>query len=139
MCSALYYFLKVLLMWTIFKVIIESVTKLLLFYVLVFQSQGMWDPSSPTRDQTHTPCIGRRSPNHWTARKSCSAPSLVAQSVKNPPAMQAGDTGDAHSIPGWVRSPGEGNGSPLQYSCLRNPMDRGARWATVHGITKSQT
>ena len=47
--------------------------------------------------------------------------------------MQAGDTGDAHSIPGWVRSPGEGNGSPLQYSCLRNPMDRGARWAAVHG------
>ena len=84
MCSALHYFLKVLLTWTIFKVIIEFVTKLLLFYVLVFQSQGMWDPSSPTRDQIHTPCIGRRSPNHWTARKSCSAFSLVAQSVKNP-------------------------------------------------------
>ena len=43
------------------------------------------------------------------------------------------------SIPGSGRSPGEGNGNPLQYSCLENPMDRGAWWATVHGVTKSQT
>ena len=43
------------------------------------------------------------------------------------------------SIPGPGRSPGEGNGNPLQYSCLENPMDRGARQATVHGVTKSQT
>ena len=43
--------------------------------------------------------------------------------VKNPPA-NAGDTGDLGSIPGSVRSPGEGNGKPLQYSCLENPMDR---------------
>ena len=42
-------------------------------------------------------------------------------------------------IPGWVRSPGEGNGNPLQYSCLGNPMDREAWWAIVHGVTKSQT
>ena len=47
---------------------------------------------------------------------------------------QAGDSG---SIPGSGRSPGEGNGSPLQYSCLRNPMDRGAWRATVHRISKS--
>ena len=47
--------------------------------------------------------------------------------------------GDVGSIPGWGRSPGEGNDNPLQYSCLENPMDRGARWATVHGVTKSQT
>ena len=44
------------------------------------------------------------------------------------------NAGDAHSIPGSGRSPGEGNGSPLQYSCLGNPMDRGAWWATVHGV-----
>ena len=44
-------------MWTIFKVFIESVTILLLFYVLVFWLQGMWDLSSPTRDQTHTPAL----------------------------------------------------------------------------------
>ena len=43
------------------------------------------------------------------------------------------------SIPGSGRSPGEGNGNPLQYSCLENPMDQGARWATVHGVAKSRT
>ena len=42
-------------------------------------------------------------------------------------------------IPGSGRSPGEGNGNPLQYSCLENPMDRGAWWAPVHGVGKSQT
>ena len=47
-------------------------------------------------------------------------------------------TGDTDSIPGWGRSPGGGNGNPLQYSCLENPMDRGAWWATVHGVTKSR-
>ena len=47
--------------------------------------------------------------------------------------------GDAGSIPGSGRSPGEGNGNPLQYSCLENPMDRGAWRATVHGVTKSRT
>ena len=47
--------------------------------------------------------------------------------------------GDPGSIPGLGRSPGEGNGNPLQYSCLENPMDRGPWEATVHGVTKSQT
>ena len=46
---------------------------------------------------------------------------------------------DMGSIPGSGRSPGEGNGNPLQYSCLENHMDRGAWWATVHGVAKSQT
>ena len=55
--------------------------------------------------------------------------------VKNLPA-NAGDTGDVGSIPGWGRSPGERNGNPLQYSCLGNPMDRGAWWATAHGVAK---
>ena len=41
-------------------------------------------------------------------------------------------------IPGLGKSPGEGNGNPLHYSCLENPMDRGAWWATVHGLAKSQ-
>ena len=53
--------------------------------------------------------------------------------VKNPPA----NAGDVGSIPELGRSPGEGNGNPLQYSCLGNPMDRGAGWATVHGVIKS--
>ena len=56
-------------MWAIFKVIIEFVT-ILLFFLFYFSGlQGMWDLSPPTRDQTHTPCLGRRSLNHWTARE----------------------------------------------------------------------
>ena len=51
--------------------------------------------------------------------------------VKNPPA-NAGDAGDLGSTPGWGIFPGGGRGSPLQYSCLENAMDRGAWWATVH-------
>ena len=47
--------------------------------------------------------------------------------------------GDPGSIPGSGRPPGEGNGTRLQYSCLENPTDKGAWWATVHGVTKSQT
>ena len=49
------------------------------------------------------------------------------------------NAGDLGSIPGLGRSPGEGIGNPLQYSCLENPMDRGAWWATVHGVAKSRT
>ena len=51
----------------------------------------------------------------------------------------ASNEGDLGLIPGSGRSPGEGNGNPLQYSCLKNPMDRGAWGATVHGVAKSQT
>ena len=58
--------------------------------------------------------------------------------VKNPPA-NAGDARDVSSIFGSGRSPGVGNGNRLQNSCLENSMDRGALWATVHGVTKSQT
>ena len=49
------------------------------------------------------------------------------------------NAGDLGSIPGLGRYPGEGNGNPLQYSCLENPMGGGAWWATVHGVTKSRT
>ena len=62
-------------------------------------------------------------------------PATGALVLKDPP-TDAGDVRDAGSIPGSERSPGEGNGNPLQYSCLENPMDRGAWWATVHGVTK---
>ena len=64
--------------------------------------------------------------------------SQVTLVVKNPPA-NAEDVRDAGSIPGSGRSPEEGNGNLIQYSCLENPMDRRALWATVHGVTKSQT
>ena len=61
--------------------------------------------------------------------------SLVAQMVK----ASTYNVGDLGSIPGSGRSPGEGNGNPLQCSCLENSMDGGAWWATVHGVTKSWT
>ena len=53
--------------------------------------------------------------------------------------LQEGDTGNVGPIPGLGRSPGEGHGNSLQYSCLGNPMDRGAWWATVHRVAKSWT
>ena len=53
--------------------------------------------------------------------------------------VSACNVGDLGSIPGLGRSPGEGNGNPLQYSCLENPVDGGAWWATVHGVAKSRT
>ena len=58
--------------------------------------------------------------------------SFFSSVIKNLPEIQG-------LIPGSGRSPGEGNGNPLQYSCLENPMDEGAWWATVHMVTKSQT
>ena len=61
----------------------------------------------------------------------------VAPAVKNPPA-NAGDIKGTNVIPGLRRSPGEGHGNSLQYSCLENPIDRGAQQATVHRVTKSQ-
>ena len=64
--------------------------------------------------------------------------SQVALVVKNLSA-NAGDLSDADLISGSGRSPGGGHGNPLQYSCLENPMDRGAWWATVYGASKSQT
>ena len=62
----------------------------------------------------------------------------MALVIKNLPAS-ARDVRDSGSIPGWGRSPGEGHGNPLQYSCLEKPMDRGVWRATIHGLAKSQT
>ena len=61
--------------------------------------------------------------------------SLITQMIKNLPVMQE----TWGSIPGLGRLSGEGNGNPLQYSCLENPMDRGAWWSAVHGVAKSRT
>ena len=67
----------------------------------------------------------------------------MAQTVKKKKKKKkkkiACNAGDLGSIPGSGRSPGEGNGNPLQYSCLENSMDRGVWWATVQGVAKSQT
>ena len=64
--------------------------------------------------------------------------SQVVLGVKNPPA-DAGNIRDLSSVPGLGKSPGGGHGSLIQYSCLENPMDRGAWRATVHRVAKSQT
>ena len=64
--------------------------------------------------------------------------SQVVLEVKYLP-VNAGDDRNMGLIPGSGRTPGVGNGNPLQYSCLENPMDRGAWWSKVHGVTKSQT
>ena len=83
----------------------------------------------------------------WGTKTSCNSiycavyfirASQMVLVVKNTP-TNAGDIRVAGSIPGSGRSPGEGNGYPLQYSCPENPMDRGAWRATVCGVTKSQT
>ena len=62
----------------------------------------------------------------------------MALVIENPPA-NAGDMRDVGSIPGSGRSPGEGHGKPLQYSCLENPMDREAWYTRVHRVAMSQT
>ena len=121
---------------------------------------GTWDLSPPTRDRNlRVPCIGRQILYHRTSRevpegflcKLCLAPqheimlsalslgtSRMVQQLKNPPAMQ-GDTGDLGLIPGAGGTPGGGNGSPLQYSCLGNPMVRGAWRAAVQRVAELDT
>ena len=66
-------------------------------------------------------------------------PGSPAGSVGKESACNAGGAGTEHSIPGLGRYPRGGNGNPLQYSCLENPMNSGAWWATVHGAAKSWT
>jgi len=82
--------------------------------------------SSWARDLTFVSCIGRRILIHYFPGGSDGKASAY-------------NTGDPGSIPWLGRSSGEGNGNPLQYSCLENPMDGGAWWATVHGVAKSRT
>ena len=84
----------------------------------------MWDLSSPTRDQTQTPCL------------TCEA-SLMDQWWRIH--LQCRGHWRFRLNPWSGRSPREGHGNPLQYSCLENPMDRGAWWTTVHRVTKRQT
>ena len=87
----------------------------------------------------------------WGGENSCPSPSGVPRSLQPPSVLSwdfpggsdgkesAYNAGDLGSIPGWGRSPGEGNGNPLQYSCPENPMDRGAWQATVHQVAQSRT
>ena len=113
-------------------------------------------PVSPTRSLRSSTCprgAGKLTHQSASLVKSLISPvhhningpqdqfSSVSQAllvVKNPPAS-AGDRREVGSIPGSGRSPGGGNGHPLQYSCLENPIDRGAWRATAYGVTKSRT
>ena len=84
-------------------------------------------------------------PPAWPKSRECSANLIkrCTQSQGLPWWLSSKESvcnaGDRDSIPGSGRSPGGGHGNPLQYSCLENSIDRGAWWATVHGVTKSQT
>ena len=93
--------------------------------------------SSRPRDQTWVSCTAGSFFMDWTNRE---APWLLGLNPGGSDSKVAAyNVGDPGSISGLGRSPGEGNGNPLQYSCLENPMDRGALWAMVHGATKSWT
>ena len=72
---------------------------------------------------------------HLLHAKSC----ISASPSSSDGEASAWNARDQGSVPGWGRFPGEGNGSPLQYSCLENPMGRGAWWVTVHGVAVSRT
>ena len=82
-------------------------------------------------------CILKTNKTNWSSSYTIWA-SQVALVIKNPPA-NAGDLRDTVSVLGLGRFPGGGHSEPLQYSCLENTMDRGACWATVHGVAKSWT
>ena len=89
-------------------------------------------------------CVIPDALNHWWICPWLWALSLILKLGKGFPGglddkESAWNSGDLGLIPGWGRSPREGNGNPLWYSCLENPMDRGAWQATDHGVTKSQT
>ena len=117
---------------------------------LPFPSPG--DLLDQPRYQTLGSCFGRQILYHLSQQGSLyylrnskelhllsAYPSLVAQTIKNLPAMQETLNPTPGSTPGLGRSPGEGNGNSLQYSCLVNSVNRGARWAIVHGVAKSLT
>ena len=92
-----------------------------------------------TEQQTHFLMVGnfQNCPgNKATPEMSLGLPSALV--VKNPSA-NAGDIRDRGSIPAWGRSPGRGDGNPLQYYCVENLMDRGAWWGPVCGVAKSRT
>ena len=96
--------------------------------------ESTWNAGDPSL----IPGLGRSAAEGIGYPLQYSWSSLVALVVKNLPA-NAGDVRDTGSIPVSGRSPGEENGYPFQYSRLENPMDRGASWATVHDVAKSQT
>ena len=105
--------------------------------LISLQSKGLSRVFSSTTVHKHQ-FVGAH-PSLWSSSHICTwllvKTSLVAQTVK----CLAYNAGDLGLIPGLRRSSGEGNGNPLLYSCLENPMDKGAWWATVHWVAKSRT
>ena len=127
----------------------------------------MWDLSSPIRDWAMLPALGVQSLNHWTAGKDTTHFHILNKSTPRQPwflpwrgslllwllienglpqwlsskesTRNAGASKDMASIHGSRRSPGEGHGNTFQYSCLENPMDRGAWRATVHRVARTWT
>ena len=106
------------------------------------------NPGGFWRETMVNPLPGWQSFERWPSRPqsvcsfTCYTPVIVSLSISpwcSVVKASACNVGDLDSIPGSGRSPGEGNGNPLQYSCLENPMVGGAWWATVHGVAKSQT
>ena len=98
----------------------------------------------PTQGSNHVSCIVKQILYHWATREAllsnCSYFLRVLFLVGGSDGkVSAYNTGDPGSVPGSGRPPREGNGNPLQYSCLENSMDGGAWKATVHGVTKSRT
>ena len=91
-------------------------------------AEPLWALFSVHTTDFHELLLRSKYPSEFPSR-----PVVKALMVKNLPA----NVEDLGSVPRWGRSPGEGNDSPLQYSCLENPMDRGTWWASVHGVTKS--
>ena len=107
---------------------------------LVLTDVRGWVQMSPGASAPAAPTLGSPRSSQWGAKKNplvSPAGFSVALEVKSPPASTQ-DERDAGSIPGSGRSPGEGNGNSFQYSCLENPMDGGAWWATVHEVTESE-
>ena len=111
-----------------------------LYYWRLHKNKDIWTWST-RKNSTYSPQGSKRVRYDWvtntfTFNKGRSSQDILV--VKNPPA-NTGDERDSVSIPGLGRSPGVGNGNTLQDSCLENPMDKGAKWATVHAVAKSQT
>ena len=103
------------------------------FSTLAWRIPGMGEPGGLPSMELH------RVRHNWSDLAAAAAGISVGFPGGSVGKESTCNVGDPNSISGWWRSPGEENGNPLQYSCLGNPMDRGAQWATVHGVTKSQT
>ena len=114
------------------------VTSIKTVLLLVVKILSMFYAPRALQQNSHLPT------KTWHLRLTPSLVSLLYCCIRGFPnsldsKTSACNAGDPGSIPGWGRSPGGGNGNPLQYSCLENPTDKGAWWATVHGVAKSQT